>query len=145
MSTLAKQRHEIAVKSVKSLLALCSMLHVVEFGGRVLLVRMFISMSAAMCTQTNQRVTLHPPADHHMGQQLRRGVQYPHGVAYLNKHTPQTTLQLAAEFLVDAERVLPRRRVTFLEGYSGALALQAAMQKEAGDVQAATETLQVWL
>ncbi|GBF88577.1 hypothetical protein Rsub_01292 [Raphidocelis subcapitata] len=53
-----------------------------------------------------------------------RGLSYAHG-KYLKKHTRQHALGLAERFAADAEALLPARRVTFLEGRSGALAVQA--------------------
>jgi hypothetical protein len=64
---------------------------------------------------------------------VKRGFTYEHG-AYLKKHTPAHALGLAREFAAADEALLPAgRRVTFLEGYSGSLALRAALAAAGGD------------
>lgn len=65
--------------------------------------------------------------------QVQRGFQYEHA-AYLRKHTPAHALGLAAQFAGEVEGMMAAgRRVTFLEGYSGSLALRAALARAAGD------------
>lgn len=74
---------------------------------------------------------------------MRRGYAYPHG-RYLKKHTPEHALTLADGFATDAEALLPAgKRVTFLEGYSGALAMGAVIAAARGDAAASSERVQV--
>lgn len=60
-------------------------------------------------------------------------MSYAHGGKYLQKHTRERALALAERFSADAEALLPARRVTFLEGRSGALAVQAVVAAMRGD------------
>jgi len=75
--------------------------------------------------------------------QGRRGFRYAHG-RYLRKHAPDYALDLAEQFAGDAEALLPTaRRVTFLEGYSGALALQAVVLSMRGDDESSRAKVRV--
>ncbi|KAI8477471.1 MAG: Lanthionine synthetase C-like protein [Monoraphidium minutum] len=68
-----------------------------------------------------------------ISQQVGRGFAYAHG-AYLRKHTAAHALGLARQLAAAAEALLPEgKRVTFLEGYSGSLALRAAAAAAGGD------------
>eukprot|EP00775_Hariotina_reticulata_P009210 gene9210-9377_t len=78
-----------------------------------------------------------------MAQQLERGFKYAHG-AYLKKHTVDQCLELAQQFLGEAEKLLGTKRVTFLEGFSGLLAAQALlahMRGNTADLNSKTQAL----
>jgi hypothetical protein len=82
---------------------------------------------------------------HHQraGPQGLRGHAYPHG-KYLKKHTAPYALELADRFATDAEALLTvGKRVTFLEGYSGSLALQAVVRALLGDQDGSRAKLRV--
>lgn len=91
--------------------------------------------------QSSQAPTRTAPAP--LPPQVRRGFRFAHG-KYLRKHTPEHALELAEAFAADgAALIAPGRRVTFLEGYSGALALAAALAAARGDRAGAGAKLRV--
>lgn len=65
-------------------------------------------------------------------QQVSRGFACQHS-KYLQKHTKDRARILAEQFAADAEALLTSKRVTFLEGCSGPLALQAVLFGMSGD------------
>lgn len=100
-----------------------------EGTGAVVLARYCRCSVAPYCKRTAERCKNSFFAKN----QAARGVKFSES-KYLAKHTFERALALADAFASDAAALLPeRRRVTFLEGYSGALALASVVARLRGD------------
>lgn len=78
----------------------------------------------------------------HIAQQVQRGFRYPTS-SYLQKHTKRHALNLAKHFVKDAESVQSAKRVSFLEGYSGIMAMQAVVCHHTGDAEGEESSVKV--